>query len=268
MDKVKTSWSDPRGATRPTLVVDSYFTNPGEVVTFKGPNVTVVNCGTRAAAIFLRADGLILTDGVPIARSDMPADTATWISRNVLTRTYLKSCGGVKLVRACSCQYGDCGHCGNGDHGKCVTRIGFEGKPPAQPVTRIVGRKGAALASVWSLGKSCRWICTCRTCAEKPPVKKPAYRRVTGGDPKPGDTVWLTPKTLAAPPICFKQPRATVVSVSKSELFFVVQVDGVEHRIHADNVRYSDPAAVKPRESRVPKPRKPMPEGYTEQLLF
>jgi hypothetical protein len=188
---------------------------------------------------------------------------ATWISKNVLTRTYLKSVGGIKLVRLCSCQLGQCGHCMNGDHGKCPSRT----RPPVTgTLARIVNRRGGAVADVHGTGTPCRWVCPCKPCAENPPVMpEMTTPRRARGDLQPGDTVWLTPKTIGCPAICWKQPRCAVVSVSAA--YIVVQVDGQDHRIHVDNVRRSDPQA-KPSAPRPPRPRQAMPDGYAEQSLF
>ncbi len=95
----------------------------------------------------------------------MPAEHADWVATEVLTRTYLNSCGGVELVRMCRCQYGRCGHCGIGRHRSCATRVGWSGNPPAGPHTHIVDRNGAAVVEVWTTGKACRWTCSCTKCA-------------------------------------------------------------------------------------------------------
>lgn len=199
----------------------------------------------------------------------LDTETTTWISTNVLTRTYLKSCGGVKLIRSCQCEYGKCGHCGAGEHTKCATWIGFNGTPPGSPLTHIVGRKGAALASIWPTGKACRWICSCSTCRESRPVKPEpkaiAYRRATG-PLRPEDTVWLTPKTLGCPAICWKRPRATVVATAG--VYVTVRIDGTEHRIHQDNLLRSEPGTIAPRKPRPVKPARPMLAGFEEQSLF
>ncbi|MFC3385670.1 DUF6248 family natural product biosynthesis protein [Couchioplanes azureus] len=144
----------------------------------------------------------------PSTASRTPDDhTAQWIAEHVLTRTYLKSCGGIDLVRLCSCQYGRCGHCGMGNHGKCPTRVGVAGRPPADAHTHVVGRRGWAYQPVWTTGTPCRWRCACTECATPRPTPAPPfpYRRARG-DLVPGDTVWLTPKTLASPAICWQQP--------------------------------------------------------------
>ncbi len=92
---------------------------------------------------------------------------AEWLSKNVLTPTYVKSCGGIDLIRLCACQLGQCGHCGHGDHAKCTTDTAWRGNPPGQPATHLVGRTGAALVPVWLTDSPCRWICPCPTCAER-----------------------------------------------------------------------------------------------------
>jgi hypothetical protein len=70
------------------------------------------------------------------------------------------------------------------------------------------------------------------------------------------DTVWLTPKTLGAPRICWREPRATVV---RREIpYVVVLVDGQEHTVHEDNVRRTDPGAAR---AGYPARPKPPPRG-------
>jgi hypothetical protein len=59
------------------------------------------------------------------------------------------------------------------------------------------------------------------------------------GDLRHGDPVWLIPRTLAAPPVCYGQPRATIVQFDCP--YVVVAVDGREYRIHEDNIQRCDP---------------------------
>ena len=201
----------------------------------------------------------------------MPAEQADWVAEHVLTRTFVKSCGGVDLIRRCACQHGKCGHCASGEHRKCTTRVAFKGEPPAQPHTHIVGRRGSALASAWPSGTACRWVCSCTDCQAGPgnetatPVV--AYRKAHG-DLRAGDTVWLTPKTPGCPSICWKQPHATVVAVSRHASYVEVKVGRKQHRVHVDNVRRSDPAASHGVIRVKAKPRPLMPDGFEELSLF
>ncbi|MFC3386869.1 hypothetical protein ACFOHP_33670 [Couchioplanes caeruleus subsp. azureus] len=57
------------------------------------------------------------------------------------------------------------------------------------------------------------------------------------------DAVWLTPKTLGAPAICWRGPRAIVVRLAPP--YVVVLVDGREHTVHGDNVRRTEPAGAR-----------------------
>ncbi|BFU46701.1 hypothetical protein [Krasilnikovia sp. MM14-A1004] len=132
-----------------------------------------------------------------------------------------------------------------------------------------MGRKGGALTEVWTTGTPCRWICPCLDCDQPAPTAPdtaPAERRAGRGDLRPGDTVWLRPKTLGCPTICWKQPRATVIGVDHT--YLIVKVGRREHRIHADNIRRTDPTATKSVITVRPKARPAPPDGYTEQTLF
>lgn len=80
-----------------------------------------------------------------------------------------------------------------------------------------------------------------------------------------GQHVWLTPRTLGASAICWKEPRATVRRVTNP--WVTVAVDGQEHRVHIDNVRRSEPEYRPPAPRRAPKPVV-MPEGYEEVPLI
>lgn len=210
----------------------------------------------------------------PTTATTMPQDQADWIAQHVVPRTYVKSCGGIKLVRLCQCQYGQCGHCGAGSHGKCPTRAGFAGKSPAGVATHIVGRKGVVVADVWPSGKACRWVCSCAICpkVEAKPVSDEKPRTTAfkaGGDLRRGDTVWLIPKTLGCPSICWKRPQATVVGAGDRIGAFVrVKVGRKTYEVHIDNVRRSNPHAAKSVRMVRSRPRPTMPEGYSEQTLF
>ena len=83
----------------------------------------------------------------------------------------------------------------------------------------------------------------------------------------PGDPVWLVPRTVTAPLVCYGRPRAVVKSVEYP--FLIVVVDGREYRLHYDNVRRTDPD----REHRAaalrgPKPRPTLPAGCEEVPLW
>jgi hypothetical protein len=257
----------------PLAIMETHMAAPGTSVAFEQiGGVVVTNRGDREAGLFLRADGAVVAD-VPIELGAMPTSTADLIAKKVLTRTYIKSAGGLDLVRMCSCQYGPCGHCSSGSHDKCTTRVGFHGKPPKEGAdTYVQNRRGHAIAPIRRSGTDCRWWCPCTTCtdtakadAEAKPTATTKAHRAARGDLRIGDTVWLTPKTLGAPTVCWSQPRATVVRIEQPT-HVVVQVDGVEHEIHVDNIRRTDPAARKPT---VPKPRRQqIPDGFTADTLF
>lgn len=269
MSQITTTWTSKDGS-KPALIIDSYMVKPGEMAYFRKPAVSILNLGVREAGLFLRADGTIVAD-VPITRSPMTKTDADWIAKSVLTTAYVKSCGGPSLIRKCRCQYGVCGHCGSGEHDKCTTRVGFDGNPNPAPLTHLIGRTGSAYTAVWpAVGPSCRWYCPCTTCAAKPaetkPERKTAYRQARG-DLVPGDTVWLTPRTLSAPAVCWGQPRATFLRHDMPYVF--VKVNGIEHRVHMDNMRRSDPTEPsKPRAPRKQPKHAELPDGYEAGTLF
>jgi hypothetical protein len=72
------------------------------------------------------------------------------------------------------------------------------------------------------------------------------------GDLLPHDVVWLTPRTPAAPAICYRQPKAVVLRLDGP--YVVVDVDGQEHQVHQDNVRRSNPNRVDERRGTSSKP--------------
>jgi hypothetical protein len=86
------------------------------------------------------------------------------------------------------------------------------------------------------------------------------------GDLRPGDTVWLAPRTLAAPLICHREPAATLVRFDSP--YMVVTVDGAEYRIHEDNVRRSNPHAARRAERLRPKARPRARQGWEEPPLW
>uniref|UniRef100_UPI003F495CCE hypothetical protein n=1 Tax=Actinoplanes sp. CA-084688 TaxID=3239901 RepID=UPI003F495CCE len=79
-------------------------------------------------------------------------------------------------------------------------------------------------------------------------------------------TVWLTPKTIGAPRVCWREPRAHVVRVEHP--YVVVLVAGAEHRVHVDNVRTTEPAAARG----VDRPARPKPppqwDGYEQPTVL
>lgn len=102
----------------------------------------------------------------------MTPAAADWVYREVLTQRFRESAGavmwtgarehrrdegpGAAMLRTCRCQYGLCGHCGDGRPDRCTHR---NWTPPAGPDTWIQGRGGAALVPVWRVGKPCAWLC-------------------------------------------------------------------------------------------------------------
>lgn len=83
-------------------------------------------------------------------------------------------------------------------------------------------------------------------------------------DLRTDDRVWLVPRTLAAPAICYRRPRALVDRVEG--VYVVVLVDGQRHRVHADNVTRADPGRARDRAA-TPRPA-PSWDGYEEVPLF
>ncbi|MET8234839.1 hypothetical protein ABZS77_29605 [Micromonospora sp. NPDC005298] len=83
-----------------------------------------------------------------------------------------------------------------------------------------------------------------------------------------GTRVWLVPKTIGAPAICWTEPRGSWVRYEHP--YAVVMVDGVEHQVHERNVRLTDPArrylAAPPAPK--PKPRPEFPDGFDEVPLW
>jgi hypothetical protein len=81
--------------------------------------------------------------------------------------------------------------------------------------------------------------------------------------------VWLTPKTVGCPAICWKQPCGTIVAAPRGgAAYAVVKTGRKEYRVHIDNIRCSDPHASKDIQRVRCEPRPAMPDGMTEQALF
>jgi hypothetical protein len=96
-------------------------------------------------------------------------ETADWVYAVVLTKTYLRSVGaegrgdqelsrGPAAVRDCPCEWGPCGHCAAGRIDRCGHRT-IPAWPKPSPATYVVARDGAAVASVWRVGRPCQWRC-------------------------------------------------------------------------------------------------------------
>ncbi len=102
----------------------------------------------------------------------MTPEAAGWVYDVVLTRRYKESVGaiewtgarenrrdaglGAAMVRGCECQFGLCGHCGDGRPDRCSHR---EWTPPLVPETYLQDRSGYVVAEVWRTGKACAWLC-------------------------------------------------------------------------------------------------------------
>lgn len=84
-------------------------------------------------------------------------------------------------------------------------------------------------------------------------------------DLRTDDKVWLTPKTLGAPRICWREPQAVVVRLENP--YVVVMVDGQEYRVHRDNVRSTDPGRTRGVTAIRSKPS-PLIDGYEQPSLI
>lgn len=84
-------------------------------------------------------------------------------------------------------------------------------------------------------------------------------------DLRTDDKVWLAPKTLGAPRICWREPQALVLRLEHP--YVVVQVDGQEYRVHADNVRRTDPGNTRGVTAVRPK-LPPQWDGYEQPPLL
>ncbi len=89
--------------------------------------------------------------------------------------------------------------------------------------------------------------------------------KTTRGDLRHGDPVWLIPRTLAAPPICYGQPRATLISFDCP--YVLVSVDGRQYRIHEDNIQRCDPNRERPATTK-PHGRPQQRDGWEEPPLW
>jgi hypothetical protein len=87
------------------------------------------------------------------------------------------------------------------------------------------------------------------------------------GDLLPGDTVWLTPRTMTAPAVCYRQPRGSVVRLDDPS-YVVVKVDGTEYQVHRDNVRRSNPNSSEPVAHPQVRARKARPDGWEDEPLW
>jgi hypothetical protein len=106
------------------------------------------------------------------------------------------------------------------------------------------------------------------------------------GDPiyEPDDVVWLTPRTLGAPAVCWRQPKAKILSrPSTRPGYYVVRLledaggldgnhrAGCNHLISFENIRRTDPhRADRARSTTSTRPREPMTweDGSKEVALF
>jgi len=87
------------------------------------------------------------------------------------------------------------------------------------------------------------------------------------GDLRPGDVVWLVPRTMTAPAICWRNTSAVVVRFDPPHIH--VTVDGQPYRVHEDNVQRGNPQYHKPaRDTAKPARRLTLPDGAEEQPLF
>jgi hypothetical protein len=70
----------------------------------------------------------------------------------------------------------------------------------------------------------------------------------------PHDVVWLVPRTLGAPAICWQQPCGVVVGIDWP--YVVVAIDGENHRVHNKNVTRTDPNLKLPQAKNAARPHK------------
>ncbi|GAB1695159.1 hypothetical protein KRM28CT15_69620 [Krasilnikovia sp. M28-CT-15] len=77
--------------------------------------------------------------------------------------------------------------------------------------------------------------------------------------------MWLSPRTLSAPRICWSEPRAQVVRIEHP--YVVVTIEGREHRVHADNVRRTEPGRAHGVTHVRPK-LPPQRDGYDQPALL
>lgn len=83
---------------------------------------------------------------------------------------------------------------------------------------------------------------------------------------EPNDVVYLVPRTLGAQGVTYQQPRCEVIR--RDGVYVVVRdTNGVEHTVHQNNVRRTQPQPPKQRASKPPKPLD-LPDGWEEVPLW
>jgi hypothetical protein len=100
------------------------------------------------------------------------------------------------------------------------------------------------------------------------------------GDPsfRADDRVWLTPRTLGAGQVCWRQPAAIVIGHGTLPGYYLVQLVPAKdtppgpadvHEVHHENLRRSDPHAQRRRQAQRPtRPGKQPTSTFTEIPLF
>jgi len=78
--------------------------------------------------------------------------------------------------------------------------------------------------------------------------------------------VWLEPHTLGCNRICYLRPKGKVKDTHEWP-FVTVEIDGVRHRVHADNLCQSDPRE-RQSEHKTTSRRLILPDGFEEMPLF
>lgn len=84
-----------------------------------------------------------------------------------------------------------------------------------------------------------------------------------------GDEIFLTPKTIGAPAVCFQQPRGQVVA-NKNGPYVTVRLDGEEttRDIHINNVVKTLPAPAPAHKPNRPAKPLTLPDGMEEVTLW